>query len=240
MTACLSQIMNVSLSSRIGPFIPWAVTLGLLMLLLLFSRSPAASAQAPWPTPPPAPIGSLPQVVPASQVIPIPAPETPGGIAVQLDPIFAGILPRIPPLPFIPILTGESDPRDQIALEFEVGAINRTLQLSYQPLPIGQVPLVDQRRSIQRVFQIEMFDQTGAPVAVEFARPVRLRLQAQQQERLAGASEPARLLLARLDSRTNTWLPLVTVLDLSNDTIITRIIQPGIFALIAQPPPVPR
>ena len=231
--------MNTCRIPRICSFIPGAAVLGLPMILMSFFYFPAALAEAPWPTPPPAPIGPLPLVIPASQVIPISAPETPGGIAVQLDPIFAGIVPRIPPLVFTPIVSGESDPQDRTTIEFEVGTINRTLQLRYQPLPVGKVPPVSPGRSIQRAFKFEMFDHAGAPVTVEFARPVRLKLQAQYDERQAGANEPARLLLARLDSQTNTWLSLVTIFDLNNDTIMARIIQPGVFALIAQPPPVP-
>lgn len=230
--------MNAFRISRICFFIPWATALALPMIIMSFFYFPVALAETPWPTPPPSPIGPLPRVIPASQVIPVSAPETLGGIAVQLDPIFAGILPRIPPLISTSIVTGESDPQDRATIEFEVGTINRTIQLRYQPLPIGQVPPVSPGRSVQRAFQFEIFDHAGAPVPVEFARPVRLKLQAQQDERLAGAAEPARLLLARLDSQTNTWLSLVTIFDFNNDTIMARVIQPGIFALIAQPPPV--
>ena len=211
------------------------------MLLAPLPGPRHATAQTPsWPTPPPAPIESLPDVIPASLVSPVPAPETPGSIVLQVDPLFGGTLPRIPPRPYIPVFSGEADPEARITLEIEAGAINRTIQLRYQPLVAGAQPLVGPGRSVQRVFQIETFDHTGAPLALEFARPVRLRLRAAPDELAAAGNEPFRLLLARLDPESGTWLALVTVFDPRDNTLMTRIVRPGVFALIAQPPPVPR
>ena len=221
-------------------FIAWPVGLGLLALLILRIDSPAALAQAPWPTPPPASLGSPLQVIPASQVTPLPAPATPGGIVVQLDSIFAGYLPRIPPRSVTPIISGETDVEDRITLEFEAGATYRTLQLSYEPIPVGAVPPAVPGHAIQRAFRIAMFDHNNAPVAAEFACPVRLELHARHHEQQAVGNELARLLLARLDDHGTSWLPLVTVFDPKDGTVMARIVRPGLFALIAFPPPVPQ
>ncbi len=236
----ISRMQMVNLRWRRWLLAP-AAGLGISALLVLQVGFPEALAQsAPWPTPPPAPLGPLPDVVPASQVNPIPAPAVSGSIAVQLDPVFGGILPRIPPRSFTPVFSGDADPQNRVTLEIEAGAINRTIQLSYQPLSAGEVPLGGPGRFLQRVFQVKTYDHTGAPLPVEFARPVRLRLHVRQDELQAAGDLPARLLLARLDTENDRWLPLVTAFNPRDGSIMARILRPGTFALIAEPVPVSR
>ncbi|MFH1140693.1 MAG: hypothetical protein V1724_03250, partial [Chloroflexota bacterium] len=92
---------------RVAALIAWPGILVLLALFMGLFGPGAAVAQVPWPTPPPAPLGSFPLVVPASEIIQVPAPASPGSIAITVDPIFAGPVPRIPPRPSAIFVTGE-------------------------------------------------------------------------------------------------------------------------------------
>ena len=223
---------------RTAALIAWPTSLGLIALLVSLLGPSAARAQTPWPTPPPAPIGAFPQVIPASEITPVPAPTSPGSIALQVDPIFAGRVPRIPPRPSTTILSGEADTQDRITLHIDAGAIDRTLQLSYEPLAIDQVSHVESGRQIQRAFRLQAYDQTASVMTVPFQYPVRLSLHVQARELATTSNDPARLLLARFDTQHNRWLPLVTTYQATDATLMVRILQPGLFALIAQPPPV--
>lgn len=224
---------------RTAALIAWPVGLGLVALLLGPWGHSAVLAQTPWPTPPPAPVGAFPQVIPVSQITPVPVPASPGSIALQVDPIFAGLIPRIPPRPATTILSGEADAQDRITLRIYAGAMNRTLQFTYDPLAIDQVPQPGFGLQIQRAFRLQAYDHTAVAITPSFKNPVRLSLHAQEQEIAAAGNDPARLLIARYDTQSSRWLPLVTTYQAADATLMVRILQPGLFALIAQPPPVP-
>ncbi len=224
---------------HVTALLAWPVGLGLMTLLIGFWGYSVVLAQAPWPTPPPAPVGTFPQVIPASEVTPVPAPRSPGSIALQVDPIFAGPIPRIPPRPYITILSGEPDAHDRIILDVYAGTIDRTLQLTYEPLAIDQVPKAITGHRIQRAFRLQTYDHTAAAIVPVFRHPVRLILHAREQELSAAGNDPARLLVARFDAQRNVWLPLITTFQPADATLMVRILQPGLFALITQQPPVP-
>ena len=94
-------------------------------------------------------------------------------------------------------------------------------------------------RQIQRAFRLQAYDQTASVMTVPFQYPVRLSLHVQDRELATTSNDPARLLLARFDTQHNRWLPLVTTYQATDATLMVRILQPGLFALIAQPAPVP-
>ncbi len=209
-----------------------------LAVTLWAALPPRAQAQlSPWPTPPPGPVGVIPEVVPANEVTPVPVPSAPGSIALQVDPIFAGPVPRFPPRPSIPVETGESDPQDRVTLEFDAGALLRTAQLTYQPLPVGLAPAPPTGRRLLRAFQLSLYDPKGAPITPTFKFPVRMSLHPRPQDVAAAGNNPARLLLARYDDQAQHWQPLVTTSSHAGDTIMARILQPGLYALIAIPAP---
>ena len=137
------------------------------------------------------------------------------------------------------ILSGEANAEDRVTLHFDAGAIDRTLQLTYQPLSVDQVPTAGPGRQIQRAFRLQTYDHTASALSAPFRYPVRLSLHAKEQERATVGNDPARLLLARFDAETDKWLPLVTTYQSSDGTLLIRILQAGLFAIIAQPPPVP-
>ena len=225
---------------RTAVLIIWPASLVLVAMIVGPSGPPAALAQVPpWPTPPPAPIGAFPQVIPASEITLVPAPASPGSMALQVDPIFAGPVPRIPPRPSATILTGEADAQDRLTLHIDAGAIDRTLQLTYEPLAIDQVPGAGPSRQIQRAFRLQTYDHTASAVNAPFRYPMRISLHALEREIATAGNDPAWLFLARFDVQRNRWLPLVTTYRVTDATLLVRILQTGLFALIAQPSPVP-
>ncbi|MDO8750650.1 MAG: hypothetical protein Q7K03_05850 [Dehalococcoidia bacterium] len=225
---------------RVGALIAWPAILVLLALFMGLFVPVAAVAQAPWPTPPPAPLGSFPVVVPAFEIIPVPAPASPGSIAITVDPIFAGTVPRIPPRPSAIFVTGEGDAQERVTLYVDAGAIDRTLQFTYEPLLSGQVPAVDRSRHIQRAFRLQTYDTAGTVLNRSFRYPLRITLTLSEEEMAVAGNDPARHYLAWYDPQRKLWLPLVTTYRSIDTTLLVRILQPGLFALIAEPPPVPK
>ncbi len=223
---------------RVGALIAWPAILVLLALFMTLFVPGAAVAQVPWPTPPPAPLGSIPVVVPASEIIPVPAPAGPGSIALTVDPIFAGTVPRIPPRPSAIFATAEGDAQERITVYVDAGAIDRTLQFTYEPLLAGQVPSVDRSRHIQRAFRLQTYDTTGTVVESVFRYPLRITLTLSEEEMAAAGNDPARDYLAWYDPERKSWRPLVTTYRFTDSTLLVRILQPGLFALIAEPSPV--
>ena len=221
--------------------IVWPTSLGLVALVTAILGVSAALAQVPpWPTPPPAPIGTFPQVIRSSDITPVPAATSPGSVALQVDPIFAGPVPRIPPRASTTILTGEPSLEDRVAVNIYAGAIDRTIQLTYQPLSVDQVPEAGPSRLIQRAFQLQTYDHTASVLDTAFKYPVRITLHVLDRELAASGNDPARLFLARFDAQHNRWLPLVTTYRSTESTLLIRVLHPGIFAIIAQPAPVLR
>ena len=218
--------------------VAWVVALGLAALLSSILGPTKAVAQTPWPTPPPAPIGTFPQVIPAFEIVPVPAPGEPGSMALQVDPIFAGPVPRIPPRPSTPIVTGETDPQSRVTLRFDAGTIDQTVQLTYQPLRIDQTQPAPPGSQIRRAFRVRLFDHKAIPMDTSFRYPVRLILSPHESDLTAASDDPARLLMARFDPDGNRWQRLVTTYQSASNTLSAQILRPGLFALVAQPPPV--
>ncbi|MBI4338740.1 MAG: hypothetical protein HY680_02160 [Chloroflexi bacterium] len=224
-----------------GLLIPLALGLGLAIAGLTtgLGGAPRALAQLPWPTPPPGPIGSFPEVVPANQVTPVAAPATPGSIALQIDPIFQGPVPRIPPRPSVAVSSAESDLQDRVTWEFDAGSLGRTTQLVYVPLPLPSAPGTGQGQTLVRAFRMDMYDTKGAPASPAFKIPVRLTLHPRPQERAASGGDPSRLLVALYEPEQGRWQPLVTNYDPAKGTLLVRTFRPGLYGLLALPAPVP-
>ena len=223
---------------RIVALAAWPVSLAVIGLVAGFLGAPRVDAQVSWPTPPPAPIGFFPEVIPASEITAVPAPGSPGSIAVQVDPIFAGPMPRIPPRASTLIATIEPDAADRVTLHFDAGSIDRTIQLTYEPLRLGLVPVSGPGAQIQRAFRIQIYDHTGAPLDLSFRFPVRIVVGYRDSDRAYVSGDPARLLLARYDPVREWWQPLVTTLRPADGTLLARVLEPGLFAVIALPDPI--
>jgi hypothetical protein len=183
-------------------------------------------------------LGTVPEVIPAKEVTPVAAPATPGGIAVQVDPIFAGLVPRNPPRPAVQVISGEPDSQDRIALEFDAGALMRTVQLAYEPVSPGAAPSPVSGQRVVRAFHLRLYDTKGAPSALTFKIPVRMTLRPRPGELLASGGDAARLLVARYDEQRGSWMPLVTSYDPDSNTLLARIFRPGLYGLLALPAPV--
>ncbi|MBI4311753.1 MAG: hypothetical protein HY681_08215 [Chloroflexi bacterium] len=210
-----------------------------ILLGIVAARPQAALAQlAPWPTPPPGPVGFIPEVIPSSLMTPVAAPSTPGGIALQVDPLFAGPVPRDPPRPAVIVESGESNPQARVTLEFVSGALVRTVQLTYQPVAVGLAPAPVAGQRVLRAFQVTLYDAKGAAVTPTFRIPVPMSLHPSAAEKAAAGGDESRLLIARYDPDAKRWLPLLTRYDSARNTLYTPIMQPGLFAVIAIPAPV--
>ena len=224
---------------RITVPVVWGTVLFVTALWANAIEPPDALAQA-WPTPPPAPIGAFPRVIPGVEVVPVSAPAASGSIALQVDPIFAGPVPRIPPRPSTIVFTGEADPLDRVTMQIDAGAIEQTVQLTYQPLTFSEIPAAPPGNQIQRAFRIQLFDHKAVPASTSFRHPVQLIISPGPSQLAAAGHDPARLLLARFDPDTNRWQRLVTNFRSDDGSILVRILDPGLFALISLPSPVSR
>ena len=222
---------------RITVPIAWGTTLLMTALWANAIQPPDVLAQS-WPTPPPAPIGDFPRVIPSNEIVPVAAPAASGSIALQVDPIFAGTVPRIPPRPAVIVVTGEPSPLDRVTMQIDAGAIDQTVQLTYQPLTFSEFPTAPQGSRIQRAFRIQLFDQAAVSASMSFKYPVQLILSPSQSQMAVAGHDPSRLLLARFDDDSNRWQRLVTNFHTGDNAILVRILNPGLFALIALPPPV--
>lgn len=211
--------------------------LAVVGVVSLLVGTPGVLATA-WPTPPPAPVGALPDVVPASKVTPVPAPEVPGGVAQQVDPIFAGLVPRIPPRPFVPFVGGEPDPANRVEVEFPAGSLPRTVQVTYEPLASERTAPVEEGSRVLRAFAVNIFDAAGAPIDLTFSAPVRMAVSFSAEDIEASGGDPTRLVLARYEEKRERWNPLLTDHQLGKAKLLVRILRPGVFAVIAEPPPV--
>lgn len=215
--------------------------LALLGLAALVWAAMPIAVQAqllPWPTPPPGPVGPLPEVIPSNDITPVPAPAALGSIAVQVDPLFAGPVPREPPRPSIPVQSEERDPQDRVTLEFDAGSLVRTVQLTYEPVPALLAPAAAPGQQVLRAFRVSLYDAKGAQITPSFKFPVRLILIPHAGESAASGGDRARLLLAQYDVKAQRWQPLVTTYRGATGDLMARILQPGFFALIADPSPV--
>ncbi len=192
----------------------------------------------PWPTPPPGPVGPLPEVIPSNEITPVPSPTALGGMAVQVDPLFAGPVPRDSRRPSIPVQSGEADPLDRVTLEFDAGSIARTVQLTYEPVPAVLAPAAAQGQRVLRAFRVSLYDAKGSQITPSFTFPVRLVVIPHADEVAASGDDRARLLLAQYDDKAQRWQPLVTTYRGATGDLMARIPQPGFFGLIADPAPV--
>lgn len=217
--------------------IVWPVALAVFAIFMALESPTKAGAQVPWPTPPPAPVGLFPQVIPASQIKPVPAPATPGSIALQVDPIFAGAVPRVPPRASTTIVTGETSEYEKVTLQIDAGALDQTLQLTYEPVAPGKVPQTGPARQARRAFWIRTYDYAGSAVTPTFRYPVRLILTVSADELAASGNDPARLLLAWFDPAGNRWLPLVATYRVADNSLLVRVLHPGLFVLMTEPSP---
>lgn len=215
-----------------------ALVLALAVAILLGRSSQVLAQLTPWPTPPPGPVGTLPDVIPANEVTPVASPLTPGGIALQVDPIFAGPVPRNPPRPAVRVMSGEPDSGDRITLEFDAGALVRTVQLTYEPVSPFAAPSPVSGQRVVRAFRLRLYDTKGAPSALAFKIPVRMTLRPKPEEVFASGNDAARLLVARYDEGRGRWEPQVTAYDPGRNTLLARIFQPGLYGLLAAPAPV--
>jgi len=216
-----------------------AAALGLLVDVRGVPSTSTVQAQVPWPTPPPGPSTRPLTVIPADQVVPVAAAQKPGSIAATINPVWPGPLPRIPPLPSIPLITSEPDPQERVQIVIEAGTFLETFQMTYEPIAASDAPRPLRGQHLRRAFRIRTFDHRGQETPLEFSRPVKVMVRYQHQDLEAAGGDPGALFMARWDASSDTWVPLVTAVMPQEQAIAIRILSPGLLALIAEPDPVP-
>lgn len=217
------------------PVVPIGVVLGLLAGLIAVPSAGVIQAQPPWPTPPPAPVLAPPVAVPSAAIVAAPVPQVAGSVSSVVQPLFAGSLPRVPPLPKTVFSSAELDPARQIKVHIEAGSILRTLQLVYEPVPIEKAPKVIPSQEVIRSFELRAFDHEANSIDPKIHRPWLLEVPLGELKELD--VDPSTLLLANYLEDEKRWRFLVTSYYPHRDLVTTRILKVGKFALVADRSP---
>ena len=135
-------------------------------------------------------------------------------------------IPRFPPVP-----SSSFNASDGVTIVIDAGSIDTTIQLSYEPLPIGAVDPPGSGLELRKVFEIGTFDHRANRVSLTLQRPWVLEVPA------SGLTEsfedPSRLLLARYD-KDEGWVPLVTSYYRDPGILQARILKVGRFAVMSE------
>ena len=186
-----------------------------------------ASADSPWPTPPPAPLAPQPRI--ESDITPVPVPAVPGATSTVIQPISQGPVPLIPPLN-----STTFDTQGHLKITIEDGSLDRTIQLTYAPVPADQAPSPIRLQQLVTVFDLKSFDAQGREIQSELLRPWIVEVPV---SRLPAVSvDPSRLVLARFEE--GRWAPLVTSYFRDDNVLVARILKAGRFAILAESRPI--
>ena len=185
-----------------------------------------ANAEPRWPTPPPAPPAPDPRI--ETDITPVPIPPIDGATRWVVQPIPQGSIPVIPPL-----ASDTFEAPGHLKVTIEAGSLDRTIQLTYVPLPVDQAPLPERLQSVVKAFDLLAFDHRGRILHPALRRPWVLEVSI---DTLGGAvSDPGRLIFARFEQ--GRWLPLVTYYFRHDNRLLVRVLKTGRFAVLAERPP---
>ena len=114
-------------------------------------------------------------------------------------------------------------------MHIEASSTRETLQLAYTPLAANNVPKDSSRLEFLWAFELRTFDRTGKPVTPVIHRPWKLEVPIPPSALTEGP--PEELLLARYLKGEGRWLPLVTSFFPGKNLLVTRLVEPGIYAV---------
>lgn len=204
-----------------SPWTPRALaTIGGLVALVITSL---ASADTPWPTPPPAPAAPFPSI--ESNIAPVAVPQVAGAAFSVVQPLPQLSIPAIPPL-----LNTTFEAPGHLTVIIEAGSLDRTIQLTYAPVPVDQVLQPGRLQRLVRAFDLKSYDHRGREFQPELSRPWIMQVPV---SRLPGPfGDPARLIFVTLEE--GRWVPLVTSYYRDNNVLVARILKGGRFAILAE------
>jgi hypothetical protein len=182
-----------------------------------------ASADSPWPTPPPAP-PALPPTV-ERVTTPVVAPPVAGAVVRVIHPLPQGAIPAIPPLPATIF-----EAAGTLKITIEAGSLDRTIQLTYAPVAPDQAANPGRFQKVVWAFDLKSYDARGREFQPTLRRPWVLQVPVAQIPGNPG--DPRQLLFARYED--GRWLPQVTSYFRSDNLLVSRILQTGRFAILAE------
>lgn len=188
-----------------------------------------ASADSPWPTPPPAPPAPPPTV--ERVIAPVVAPPVAGAVVRVIHPLPLGAIPAIPPLP-----STTFEGSGAVKITIEAGSLDRTIQLMYVPLAPDQAASPGRSQKVVWAFDLKSYDARGREFQPNLRRPWVLQVPVAQIPGNSG--DPRQLLFARYED--GSWLPQVTSYFPSDNVLVSRILQTGRFAILAEAGPTQR
>ena len=204
------------------------VAIALVTGIWAFPGAKGVFSDPPWPTPPPAPPAPRTTIIPLGQITEVALPFVTGASSVVLHPISAGFVPRIPPLRSVTF-----DSFQDVRLTSEAGSLLHTVQVVYAPVSMADVPSPDRHQILLRTFDLLTYDHQAERVSPPLVRPWLLEVRLVELE--LGQAHPSQLLLARFDSQSKKWAPLVTSYFPGKGLLVANILDVGRFAVMAEP-----
>ena len=202
--------------------------MALVMGIWAFLGAKGVFSDPPWPTPPPAPPAPRARIIPLGQITEVALPSVTGASSVVLHPISGGPVPRIPPLRSVTF-----DSYQDVRLISEAGSLLHTVQVVYAPVSMSDAPSPDRHQILLRTFDLFAYDHQAKLVSPPLVRPWVLEVRLEELE--LGQAHPSQLLLARFDSQSKRWAPLVTSYFPSKGLLMAKILDVGRFAIMAEP-----
>lgn len=218
-----------------GIFLKVVLAITPIIVLLGVTLSYAGGDGPPWPTPPPAPLVVPNPAIDGGRISRVPVPRIAGATLEIINPIPFPDLPRVPPLPEQVFTSIEEDPSQRIRIRIEAASIIEIIQLLYFPVAPSNVPPPGPTFTIERAFQIKVFDHQGQLYLPIVHRPWKLEVPI--SEAVSEDDTFLRLTLARYEIEEARWMPLVTSHFKEKNFLVSRIASPGLYALIKEVPP---
>ena len=185
----------------------------------------AVFAQQEWPTPPPAPRSAVP--IYETITTPAEAQSVQGAALWEIQPIPQGVIPIVPPV------QGDTfQVPGQLRLTIEAGTLDRTLQLTYVPVPVQSLPTTRASQRPVKGFDLTFFNAQGQPIHPTINRP--LILEISTDDLLPFGNDPNRLVFARFEN--GQWLPMLTSYFRTERQLVARLLKPGRFAVLTEQP----
>ena len=144
--------------------------LGAVLIILIGIGVISAQTENAWPTPPPAPAPQVPRTTASSDINLVNPPSGMGATAWVIDPI-AALLPRL-----LPEITTELQTTDGLRVIAGAGSANRTVQMVYTPIPVGEAPQPYPGQDLRRVFDLQTYDHRGAKTTLALQRAWKLEV----------------------------------------------------------------
>ena len=194
----------------------------LSFVLIILTNSGPILADVPWPTPTPGPEPPISKLIDVSEIKPV---VVPGATSWVIPPLSMPV-PRFPPVPAFPV-----EAPDGVRVISDAGSINSTVQLVYESLAADEAPPAPSGLELRTAFDLRAFDHRAKPITLGLLRPWVLEIPIQLAKSF---EDPDRLLIARY-TEDQGWAPLVTHFHRKRGILQARVLEAGLFAILAEP-----